>query len=107
MPWWRLQEFQIASTSLLAYPERRCSKRTATNRRASLVVKVGSHFERVPCLVVDRSPYGFRLRGDFRLRRGQVVEVITDGDANGVQCSVVWIGKRGSKHEGKVGLETV
>ncbi len=48
------------------------------------------------------------MRGNFRLKRRQVVEIILDGDPlNSVRCSVVWIGKAGSKQEGEVGLEAV
>ena len=47
---------------------------------------------------------GFRVRGSFHLRRGQIVEVILDEDPlNAVRCSVVWIGKTGSRNEGEVG----
>ena len=87
--------------------ERRLLKRVVTKRRASVVVNVGSQPHRIPCLIVDSSPEGFRLRGGFRLKRGQVVEVIPEEELNAIRCSVVWIGKRGSKHEGEVGLETV
>jgi hypothetical protein len=41
-------------------------------------------------------------------RRGQVVEVILDEETPCPErCSVVWVGKAGSKQEGEVGLETV
>jgi len=33
-----------------------------------------------PCLVVDRSHEGFRLRGGFRLKRGQLIELIVEDD---------------------------
>ena len=33
------------------------------------------------CLIVDRSQDGFRLKGDFRLRRGQLVELVLDYEA--------------------------
>ena len=60
-----------------------------------------------PCLIVDRSQEGFRLRGSFKLRRGQIVEVISAADPlNAVRCTVVWVGKAGSKQEREVGLET-
>ncbi len=85
-------------------PERRHSKRSLGKRRASLVLDL----KRQPCLVLDSSNDGFRVRGNFRLRRGQVVEVILDEDPlNAVRCSVVWVGKAGSKQEGEVGLQTV
>jgi hypothetical protein len=88
--------------------ENRRSKRVATKKGASVVVSLGSQPQRIPCLIVDRSPEGFRLRGSFRLRRGQVVEVIPGADElDAIPCSVVWVGKIGSKNEGEVGVETV
>jgi hypothetical protein len=55
-----------------------------------------------------------RLHGSFTtdssgdLRRGQVVELILDEETPCPErCSVVWVGKAGSKQEGEVGLETV
>jgi hypothetical protein len=85
-------------------PERRYSKRSACKKRASLVLDL----KRQPCLVLDSSKNGFRVRASFHLRRGQTVEIILDEDPlNPMRCSVVWVGKAGSKHEGEVGLETV
>lgn len=88
--------------------EGRRSKRVVTKKGASVVVNLGSHPQRVPCLIVDRSAEGFRLRGGFRLKRGQVVEVIPgDDELNAIRCSVIWIGKPGSKQDGEVGLKAV
>lgn len=88
--------------------EGRRSKRIATRKGASLVVNLGSQPQRVPCLIVDRSDGGFRLRGGFRLKRGQVVEVIPgDDELNAIRCSVVWVGKPGSKQEGEIGLKAI
>lgn len=88
--------------------EGRRSKRTVMRKGASVVVNLGSHPHRVPCLIVDRSEGGFRLRGGFRLKRGQVVEVIPgDDELNAIKCSVVWIGKPGSKQDGEIGLKAV
>jgi hypothetical protein len=88
--------------------ENRRSDRIVTKKGASVVVNLGSHPQRVPCLIVDRSPGGFRLRGGFRLKRGQVVEVIPGEDElNAIRCSVVWVGKPGSKQEGEAGLKAV
>lgn len=88
--------------------EGRRSKRIVMRKGASVVVNLGSHPHRVPCLIVDRSPEGFRLRGGFRLKRGQVVEVIPgDDELNAIRCSVVWIGRPGSKQEGEIGLKAV
>jgi hypothetical protein len=71
--------------------------------RASLVVNLDGRAKRLPSLVVDSSKEGFRVRGGFDLRRGQVVELILDEDMpNPERCKVVWVGKAG-----EVGLETV
>lgn len=86
----------------------RRSKRVATRKRGRIVVNSRGHPTLLPCLIVNVSHEGFRLRGDFRLRRGQLVElIIEDAPLNSVQCEVVWIGKTGSGHEGEAGLETV
>lgn len=75
---------------------------------ASVVVGLGSQPQRIPCLIVDRSSEGYRLRGSFRLKRGQLVEVIPrEDELNAIKCSVVWVGKPGSKHEGEAGVQTV
>ena len=88
--------------------EGRRSKRVVMKKGASVVVNLGSHPQRVPCLIVDRSEGGFRLRGGFRLKRGQLVEVIPgDDELNAIRCNVIWIGKPGSKQEGEVGLKAV
>jgi PilZ domain len=85
-------------------PERRYLKRSPCKQRASLVLDLKRH----SCLVLDSSNSGFRVRGSFHLRRGQMVEIILDEDPlNAVRCRVVWIGKAGSKLEGEMGLETV
>ena len=90
-------------------PESRRSKRVPLKERASLiVVNRKGRVERLPCIALDRSQGGFRVRLSFKLRRGQVVEVSLDEDpGNPVQCSMVWVGKPGSKQEGEVGLKTV
>ena len=91
-------------------PEGRRPKRVATNRPASIVFSRGRHhdLERRPCLIVDSSQDGFRLRGNFQLKRGQVIEVIPKDDPlDVIQCSVVWIGKEGSKQKGEVGVQIV
>jgi hypothetical protein len=86
----------------------RRSKRVAAKRRASMVINLDRKPKRLPCLVLDSSKDGFRLRESFDLRRGQVVELILDEETSSPErCSVVWIGKAGSKQEGAVGLETV
>ncbi len=89
-------------------PEGRRLKRIAAKKRASLVVNLERNQTRIPCLVVDASEDGFRLHGSFRLRRGQLVELVLDEDPiSAVRCNVVWIGKPGSKQQGELGLETV
>ena len=89
-------------------PQRRRSKRVVLKRRASLVINLDRNQRRLPCLILDSSKEGFRLRGSFQLKRGQVVELILDEDPPcSERCSVVWIGKAGSKQEGEVGLEAV
>jgi len=64
--------------------------------------------KRFPCLVLDFSREGFRLRENCRVKRGQVVEVIFDDDPlRPVRCSVVWVGEANSKQTGEAGLEMV
>ena len=87
------------------YKNRR-SKRTVLKKGASLVVNLERIPKRLPCLIVDSSPEGFRLMGTFRLKHGQVVEIIPDEDPLNIsKCYVIWIGKPGSKQEGQVGLQ--
>jgi hypothetical protein len=89
-------------------PEGRRSKRVMSKRRASLVINLDRNQKRLPCLILDSSKEGFRLRGSFHVRRGQVVEIVLDEDPlRSLRCSVVWVGKAGSKREGEAGLETV
>jgi hypothetical protein len=86
----------------------RRSKRVLSKRRASLVINLDRKPERLPCLVLDSSKAGYRLRGNLDLRRGQVVELILDEETPSPErCSVVWVGKAGSKQEGEAGLETI
>jgi hypothetical protein len=89
-------------------PEGRRSKRVVSKRRASLVINLDRKPKRLPCLVLDSSKKGFRLRGSFDLRRGQVVELtIEEETPSPERCGVVWVGKAGSKQEGEIGLQTV
>ena len=89
-------------------PKSRHSKRMKAKRRASLVFDLDRKPKRLPCLVLDSSKDGFRLRCSFLLRRGQVVEIVLDDDPfRSVRCSVVWVGKAKSKQEGEVGLVSV
>lgn len=88
--------------------EGRRSKRVVVKKRASLIINLERKPGRLPCLVLDSSKEGFRVRGTVGLRRGQIVEVSLDEDMPVPQrCRVVWVGKRGSKQEGEVGVEAV
>lgn len=90
-----------------SYKGRR-SERVISKRRASLIINPERKPERLPSLVINSSNEGFRLRGAFYLKRGQVVEIVLDDDLSSFQrCSVVWVGRAGSKHDGEVGLEIV
>ncbi len=89
-------------------PQGRRSKRVMSKRRASIVINLDRKPKRLPCLVLDSSKEGFRLRGSFDLRRGQMVELILDEEMPSPErCSVVWVGKAGSKQENEIGLQTV
>jgi hypothetical protein len=93
-----------------SFPARKArrSKRMVLKKRASLVINLDRKPKRLPCLVLDSSKEGFRLRGSFDLRRGHVLELILEEDMPcPVRCRVAWVGKIGSKQEGEVGLETV
>ena len=86
-------------------PNSRRSKRIATKKRASLVIDLSGQ-KMFPCLIVDKSHEGFRLRGNFRLKRGQIVEVIVaDDPVASVRCEVIWIGRAGSQQAGEAGLQ--
>jgi hypothetical protein len=64
------------------------------------------YFQRMENNILDSSPEGFRLMGTFRLKRGQIVEIIPDEDPmNTSKWHVIWSGKPGSKQEGQVGLQ--
>jgi len=90
----------------LTAQEVRRSKRIITKTGASLVIDLASRAKRIPCLIVDWSPEGFRVRLGARLRRGQLVEVIPHNDPlHTIRCSVIWIGRLGSKQEGEIGLQ--
>jgi len=86
---------------------RRRSVRVATKKRANLVINLRGNQTMLPCLIVDRSQEGFRLRGSFRLRRGQLVELVLDDPVDSVRCEVIWVGRAGSQQEGQAGVQTV
>jgi hypothetical protein len=89
-------------------PEGRRSTRVSLKRRASLVINLERNQRRLPCLVLDSSKEGFRVRGNFQLKRGQVVEIILDPEPHhSMRCRVVWVGKGPAQQEGEIGLETV
>jgi hypothetical protein len=89
-------------------PQGRRSRRAVSKSPASLVINLDRNAKRLPCLVIDSSKEGFRLRGSFDLRRGQVVELILGEDMpTPERCKVIWVGKTGSKREGELGLETL
>lgn len=101
----RLSPEKKTMSTLNASQVRR-SKRVVAKTPASVVIDLASRPKRIPCLILDRSREGFRLRLNSRLRRGQAVEVISHDDPlHIVPCSVVWVGKPGSKQEGGVGLQ--
>lgn len=81
-------------------PGGRRSKRIATKQPAKLVITTGEKQSTLLCHIVDASQEGYRLRGDFRLTRGQIVEIIVDERrAEPVRCEVMWIGKAGQEWE--------
>jgi hypothetical protein len=89
-------------------PEGRCSERKPLQSPASVVVNLDRNPMRIPCLVLDLTTEGFRLRGNFQVRRGQVIEVILEHQPLiSLRSRVVWVGKAGSKQQGEVGLEIV
>lgn len=92
----------------LPAPKARRSKRVKLKRGGSLIINLDGRPKRLPCLVLDSSLEGFRLRGSFDLKRGQAVELILDQDPPTVErCRVVWVGKAGSQQEGEIGLEAL
>ena len=86
---------------------RRRSNRTVTKKRASLVITLRGVQKMFPCLIVDRSQEGLRLKGNFRLRRGQLVEIVLDDPVDSLRCEVVWTGKTELEQVGEVGLQIV
>ncbi|OLB85623.1 MAG: hypothetical protein AUI12_10850 [Acidobacteria bacterium 13_2_20CM_2_57_6] len=87
-------------------PGDRRSRRITTKQRASLVFNLRGVQKMFPCLIVDKSQAGFRLKGNFRLRRGQLVELVLDDPMDSMRCEVIWTGKAGSEVM-EVGLQTV
>lgn len=85
-------------------PGGRRSKRIVSKKPARLVLSLDGVQRLVPCLIVDRSQEGFRLRSNFKLKRGQLVELIVDDPVNSVQCEVKWSDKARSGQEWEAGL---
>src|SRR5262249_54265525 len=91
-----------------ASPFKRSSERQRqpTKKQASLITNLRGHLQRHPCLIVDISEGGYRVRGSFRIKRGQFVKVIPADDRLSVaKCSVVWVGRMGTAQQGEAGLE--
>jgi hypothetical protein len=91
----------------LHIPQGRRSTRVMSKKRASLVTNLGGVPKMYPCLIVDRSQEGFRLRGSFKLRPGQVVELVVDDPVDSVRGEVIWVGRAGSRQEGEGGLQSL
>lgn len=92
----------------LPAPKARRSKRVKLKRGGSLIINLDHRPKKLPCLVLDSSLEGFRLRGSFNLSCGQVVELVLDKDSPSTDiCRVVWVGKAGSRQEGEIGLEAL
>lgn len=89
-------------------PEGRRSKREPLQIPASVVINLDRNPNRIPCLILDLTREGFRLRGNFNLTCGQVVEVILEHQPLiSVRSRVVWVGEVGSQQQGEVGVEVV
>lgn len=99
--------FETTSAKVQFVKFTRRSQRVTLKKRGSLiVVNLKGNLERLPCIVLDKSQGGFRIRVSSRLRAGQALEVALDEDAtHPVRCSVVWTGKAGSQQEGQAGLQ--
>ncbi len=110
VPIFGLSEFELVRCESMpssSIPGGRRSKRIVTKKRANLVIDQSGGQKMFPCLIVDRSQEGFRLRGNFSLRRGQIVELIADDPEDSVRCEVRWVGRTGSEQEGQVGVQIV
>lgn len=96
----RMHDFSIS--------ESRRSKRVMLKRRASLRINLDYKPKRFRCHVLDFSLEGFRVRGRFDLKCGQVVELVLGKDLPTTNlCRVAWVGQAGSKHKGEVGLSVL
>jgi hypothetical protein len=104
-------EFELArgkSMSNVPIPGGRRSKSDCYEERASVVIDLDGVQKMFPCLILDRSHEGFTLRGGFRLKHGQLIELIAEGDpVDSVRCEVIWTGRAGSQQAGEAGLQAV
>jgi hypothetical protein len=105
----RCQPAGTNQIGILPVPEGRRFNRIRLKPSGSLILSLdGEHQRRFPCLILDSSQGGFRLRVGLKLRRGQVVEVVAkNAPFTSVACRVIWVGGRGSGHEEEVGLQDV
>ena len=71
----------------------------------TLTINLGGVQKMFPCLIVDRSQEGFRLRGSFKLSHGQLIELVVDNPVDSVPCEVIWVGTAGSRQAGETGLQ--
>ena len=86
----------------------RRSERTPLQIPACVVLDPNRNPTRIPCLIVDLTTKGLRLRGNLNLSRGQVVQVILEHQPQiSFHSRVVWIGQADSNQEGEFGLEVV
>ena len=94
-----------AKVSDIARPERRRAKRAASKERVSLLVERGELVQRMPCLILDTSPGGFRIDASARLKRGDIVELVWEQNSTCYQ--VIWAAELGSQLQGQAGLRRV
>lgn len=98
----------MASPFPVSAPRDRRSKRVGTKRLASIVVQHDSEPEEIPCLILNISADGFRLRTVSPLQAGQVVKIILPNETHdALPCRVVWAGKEGPKRQSEAGLQTL
>src|SRR5258708_17177681 len=69
------------------------SNRIVTKKCASLVITLSGVQKMFACLIVDRSQEGFRLRGNFRLRRGPLLELLLDDAVDSLPVGGIWVGQ--------------
>ncbi len=61
---------QWRKNAQLSCPQSPLLEAWVSKKRGSLVINLDRKPKRLPCLVLDSSKEGFRLRGSFDLRRG-------------------------------------